>query len=228
MKSIELKEVGDVKGKSLLHLQCHFGKDTLSWAREGAQVTGIDISNDAIYYANELSKELNIPAEFICCNIYDLKKCLHKKYDSVFTSYGVIGRLPDLDKWASIINHFLKPGGTFYIIEFHPAVWMLDEDFKYIKYAYHNLEIIVEKQSGTYADRNANIQYEEYTWNHSLSEVINSLIKHNLQIRHLNEFPFSSWNCFNNIVQGEDGFWRVKGLENKIPMMYSIKAIKLS
>ena len=150
---IELEEVGNVKGKSLLHLQCHFGMDTLSWAREGAQVTGIDISNEAIDYAKELSKELNIPAQFICCNIYDLATHLKKKFDIVFTSYGVIGWLPDLDKWASIINHFLKPGGTFYIIEFHPVVWMMDEDFKYIKYAYHNSETIVEKQSGTYADK---------------------------------------------------------------------------
>lgn len=228
LKPIELEEVGAVKGKSLLHLQCHFGMDTVSWAREGAQVTGIDISDHAIDSATELSKELNIPAEFICCNIYDLQKYSDKKFDIVFTSYCVIGWLPDLDKWAEILNHFLKPGGIFYIIEFHPVVLMMDDNFNYIKYPYHNSETIVEKQSGTYTDRNADIECEEYSWNHSLSEVINSLIKHNLQIQYLNEFPFSSWNCFNNMLQGEDGNWLVKGLENKIPMMYSIKAVKQS
>jgi ubiquinone/menaquinone biosynthesis C-methylase UbiE len=228
LKPVEVKELGDVRGKSLLHLQCHFGLDTLSLAREGAQVTGIDISDKAIDYANELSKELNIPAEFICCNLYELEGYLDKSFDIVFTSYGVVGWLPDLDKWASIISHFLKPGGIFYMVEFHPVVWMMDDDFKYIKYPYHNRSTIVEKQSGTYTDRNADIQYEEYSWNHSLSEVINSLINHKLQIKFLNEFSFSSWNCFNNLVQGEDGYWRVRGLENKIPMMYSINAVKHS
>ncbi len=104
---------------------------------------------------------------------------------------------------------------------------MMDANFKYIKYAYHNSETIAEKQTGTYTDRNAAIEYEEYSWNHGLSEVINSLIKYGLQIRHFNEFAFSSYNCFNNVVQGGDGYWRVKGLENKIPMMYSIKAVKM-
>ncbi|HLL43525.1 MAG TPA: methyltransferase domain-containing protein [Segetibacter sp.] len=228
LNAIELEEVGNVSEKTLLHLQCHFGMDTLSWAREGADVTGIDISNQAIDYAKELSKELNIPARFICCNIYDLPIHLEKKFDTVFTSYGAVGWLPCLDKWASIINYFLKPGGAFYIIEFHPVVWMMDDNFKYIKYAYHNLETIAVLHTGTYTDRNSAIDYEEYSWNHGLSEVVNSLIKYDLQIQHLNEFPFSCYNCFNNVVQGEDGYWRVKGLEDKIPLMYSVKAVKQS
>ena len=226
LNNLELEELGDVRGKELLHLQCHFGLDTLSWAREGAVVTGVDLSDESINYANELSKELNIPAQFICCNLYDLGKHLDQKFDIVFTSYGVIGWLPDLDKWASIIAHFLKPGGIFHMVEFHPVVWMMDENFEKIKYAYHNAETIVNTSTGTYANKNANIKYKEYTWNHSLGEVINSLIKHGLQIKHLNEFPYSLYNCFNKMCQGNDGFWRVNGLENKIPMMYSIKANK--
>jgi SAM-dependent methyltransferase len=227
LNKIDIEEVGDVKGKSLFHLQCHFGMDTLSWAREGAVVTGMDLSDEAIEYAKQLSNETNIPAEFICCNVYDLKDHLTKKYDVVFTSYGVIGWLPDLDKWAEIISHFLKPGGSFHLMEFHPMVWMFDDDFTEIKYAYHNTEIISQQSTGTYSDPGADIQYEEHSWNHSLSEVINTLISHGLRIDHLNEFPYSYYNCLNNLVQGEDGYWRVKGLENKIPMMYSIKATKL-
>lgn len=226
LNKIELQELGDVKGKSLLHLQCHFGMDTLSWAREGADVTGIDLSDEAIEYAKQLSTELDIHANFISCNVYDLKDHLNRKFDIVFTSYGVIGWLPDLDKWASIISHFLRPRGTFYMIEFHPAVWMFDDNFQYIKYPYHNVETIIEKQTGTYADRNSKIEYNEYSWNHSLSEVINSLIRNGLQIQQLNEFPYSCYDCFNNVVQGQDGYWRVKGLEEKIPMMYSVKATK--
>jgi ubiquinone/menaquinone biosynthesis C-methylase UbiE len=223
---IELKELGDVAGKSLLHLQCHFGMDTLSWAREGATVTGVDLSDDAIAIANELSNELDIAATFIASNVYDLADHLDKQFDIVYTSYGVVGWLPDLEKWAAIVERFLKPGGTFYMVEFHPVVWMMDEDFKYIKYAYHNAETIAEKQTGTYTDRYAAIEYEEYSWNHSLSEVINPLIRNGIRIEHLNEFPFSCYNCFNNLVQGDDGFWRVRGIENKIPMMYSVKGSK--
>ena len=118
LRSVELEELGDVKGKSLLHLQCHFGMDTMSWAREGAKVTGMDLSDVAIARAKELSAELSIPADFVCCNLYDLPQHLEGSFDLVFTSYGTIGWLPDLDKWASVVKHFLKPGGTFYIVEF--------------------------------------------------------------------------------------------------------------
>ncbi|MGI8951463.1 MAG: class I SAM-dependent methyltransferase [Chitinophagaceae bacterium] len=226
LNKIELAELGGVKNKMLLHLQCHFGLDTLSWAREGAVVTGIDLSDEAIKIAIELSNELKIPAEFICCNLYDVKKYVHRKFDIVFTSYGVIGWLPDLDKWAEIIAGCLKPNGIFYMVEFHPVVWMMDENFETIKYYYHNEVVIEEKKNGTYTDRNASIKYKEFSWNHSLSEVLNALIKHGLIIQHFNEYNFSCYNCFNNVVQGEDGYWRVKNLENKIPMMYSVKAIK--
>lgn len=224
LNQIELQELGDVSSKSLLHLQCHFGMDTLSWARLGAKVTGIDLSDDAIAFAEELSASTGIGAEFICCNVYDVPEKVDRKYDIVFTSYGVVGWLPDLDKWASVVASCLKPGGTFYMIEFHPVVWMMDETFKQIKYAYHNRETIVETSTGTYTDRNADISYKEYSWNHSLSEVINALIKHGLEIQQLNEFPYSCYNCFQNLEQLEDGYWHVKGLNDKMPMMYSIKA----
>jgi len=226
LNEIELKELGSVNGKTLLHLQCHFGMDTLSWAREGAIVTGIDFSEEAIKTAEELREELNIPAEFICCNVYDTSQYINQQFDIVFTSYGVIGWLPELDAWAKVIAESLKVGGIFYMVEFHPVVWMLDEDFQYIKYYYHNESVVEDEQTGSYADRYADIHYKEYGWNHSIGEVLNSLIKHGLMILHFNEFNFSCYNCFNNLVQGEDGYWRVKGLENKIPMMYSLKATK--
>ena len=113
LNKIELDEVGDVKGKALLHLQCHFGMDTLSWAKEGAIVTGVDISDEAIQLANELSAELNIPAQFICCNVYDTSNHVHQKFDIIFTSYGTIGWLPSLKPWAKVIAQNLKPGGVF-------------------------------------------------------------------------------------------------------------------
>ena len=224
---IELNDVGDVKGKSLLHLQCHFGLDTMSWARLGAKTTGVDFSGNAIDLARQLNDELGLDTEFICSNIYDLKEHLYKKFDIIFTSYGVIGWLPDLNKWAELINYYLMPGGVFYMVEFHPVVWMFDNDFKYLKYSYfYDKEPIAECLHGTYSNRDADIKLMEYGWNHSLSEVISVLQKNNLQIELFNEFPFSVYNCFPNTVQGKDGYWRIKGFEDIIPMMYSLKARK--
>src|SRR3954464_11903705 len=116
---IEKEELGDVRGKTLLHLQCHFGLDTLSWANLGAIVTGADFSDKAIDLARELSRETGLPATFICSNIYDLPAALEGQFDIVFTSHGVLGWLPDMPNWGKVVAHFLKPGGTFYVAEVH-------------------------------------------------------------------------------------------------------------
>jgi 2-polyprenyl-3-methyl-5-hydroxy-6-metoxy-1,4-benzoquinol methylase len=228
LNRVELDELGDVKGKSLLHLQCHFGMDTLSWAREGATVTGIDLSDGAIKLANELSVEINVPAKFICCNVYDAPKNLEGKFDIVFTSYGTIGWLPDLDKWAEIIAYFLKPGGVFYIVDFHPVLWMMDENFQHIKYNYFNTTVIAEENAGTYTNREAPIRSMEYSWNHPFSEIFTALIKNGLSVQQFHEFPFSPYNCFKCVEQGPDGMWRITGMDEKMPMLYSVKAVKLS
>ena len=123
---LELEEVGDVSGKSLLHLQCHFGKDTLSWARLGATVTGADFSDEAIGYARELSKEIGVPATFVLSDILDLPNALTGQFDIVFTSFGAIYWLPDIWKWGQVVGHFLKPGGTFYIAEMHPTAYIFE------------------------------------------------------------------------------------------------------
>ena len=226
LNKIELEEVGDVNGKSLLHLQCHFGMDTMSWSRLGAKCVGVDLSDEAIKLAKEINHELKLDAEFIYCNVYDLKDHLDKKFDIVFTSYGTIGWLPDLEKWSKLISYYLKPGGVFYIVDFHPALWMMDENFQNIKYNYFNTEVIMDETEGTYSDRNASIKTTNYGWNHPFSEILNNLIQQNLQIVHLNEFSYSPYNCFNNLEQGNDGMWRIKGMNEKLPMLYSIKAIK--
>lgn len=235
LNKIELEELGDVKGKSLLHLQCHFGMDTMSWQRLGANCVGVDLSDEAINLAKEINAELKLNAKFICSNIYDLtdgsrvppsEGFREAGFDIVFTSYGTIGWLPDLAAWAEIVSYFLKPGGVFYIADFHPALWMMDDNFESIKYNYFNTEVITEEISGTYSDRFAPIKSIEHGWNHPFSEIITSLLKHNLQIQLFNEFPYSPYNCFNNLLQGDDGMWRIKGMDEKMPMMYSIKAVK--
>jgi SAM-dependent methyltransferase len=228
LNQIELEELGNVTGKSLLHLQCHFGMDTMNWERLGAQCTGVDLSDDAIALARATAAELSLNTRFIHCNLYDLKAHCSDKFDIVFTSYGTIGWLPDLNKWADIVSHFLKPGGTFYIADFHPVLWMMDEAFEYIKYPYFNAAVIAEENTGTYTDREAPIKTNEYSWNHPMSDIFNSLIRNGLQIEFLHEYSYSPYKCFKKLEQGDDGMWRVTGMQEKMPMVYSIKAIKKS
>ncbi|CAM4087337.1 class I SAM-dependent methyltransferase [Gillisia limnaea] len=226
LNSIELDLLGDVSGKTILHLQCHFGQDTISLSRLGAEVTGVDLSDKAIESAKQIAKDTKSNANFVCCDIYDLPIHLDKQFDIVFTSYGTIGWLPDLDKWAKIVSQYLKPTGQFVFVEFHPVVWMFDDNFKKISYNYFNSGAIVESESGTYADKSADITQESVTWNHSLSELINSLIKNGLEIKSFDEFDYSPYNCFNKTTEFETKKYRIKHLDNKIPMVYSIVATK--
>lgn len=226
LNPIELDLLGDVKGSSILHLQCHFGQDTIALGRLGAQTTGIDFSEKSISNAQQLAQETNSTAKFICCNIYDLKNHLNEKFDIIYTSYGTIGWLPDIQKWADIIQHFLKPKGKFVFIEFHPFVWMFNDHFNAIKYNYFNSGPIIETETGTYADTDSNIIQENITWNHSISEVVQNLIDAGLSIKTLKEFDYSPYPCFKNIEEVEKNKYRIKHLDNKIPMVYALIAKK--
>jgi SAM-dependent methyltransferase len=226
LNSIELNLLGDVKGKSILHLQCHFGQDTLTLSRMGAEVTGVDFSEKAIAKARALTQTLNLKAQFVCCDVYDTPKYIHEKFDIVFTSYGTIGWFPDLNKWAEVISKILRPGGQFIMADFHPVVWMFDNDFKGVLYHYFNTEAIIEDESGTYADREAEIANQTITWNHPTSELLNVLITNGLELNSFNEFDYSPYNCFNETEEFEPNKFRIKHLENKIPMVYSLSATK--
>src|SRR5262249_14316808 len=138
LRSIEVDELGDVAGKTLLHLQCHFGLDTLSWARRGAHVTGVDFSEPAIAQAQALARQNNLHPRLLRADVLDLAGRLSGPFDIVFTSYGVLCWLPDLRRWAEVIAHFLKPGGTFYMVETHPFATVLGEkkDTKELTIAY--------------------------------------------------------------------------------------------
>ena len=163
LNQIELQLLGDVSGKSILHLQCHFGQDSISLARLGANVTGVDFSDKAIEKANNLAQMTQSDAKFICCDIYSLKDHLNEKFDMVFTSYGSIGWLPDVGLWANIINYYLKPNGQFIMADFHPVIWMFNNDFSKFNYSYFNHEVIVEKEEGTYTNPEALISSTSIT-----------------------------------------------------------------
>lgn len=226
LNKIELDLLGDVSGKKILHLQCHFGQDSISLGRLGAEVVGVDLSDKAIENAKTLALKEKVKVSFICCDVYELPKYLTETFDIVFTSYGTISWLPDLDKWAGIINRFLKPDGEFVFAEFHPVVWMFDNDFEKIGYNYFNDGAIVELETGTYADRSASITQEYVCWNHSLDEVLGSLIKNGMEIISFKEWNYSPYNCFNKTVEFEPNKFRIEHLGNRIPMVYSLLAKK--
>ena len=233
LRSVEREELGDVSGKSLLHLQCHFGQDTLSWATLGAQVTGVDFSDKAIARARSLSQEIGIEAEFVLSDVYGLPDVLHRDYDIVFTSYGVLIYLPDLGRWAQVISNFLKPGGIFYIAEFHPFAWVFsladDAAGWQVSHPYfHAAEPMKTESSGTYADRSANVSTPSYRWMHSLGDIVNSLTSAGLRIEFLNEFAKTNWDMFPFLEEDDDGWWRAREGYDQIPLMFSLKAVKES
>ena len=223
----ELHRFPIVEGKSLLHLQCHFGQDTLSWARMGAKATGIDLSDEAIKLAKSLNTELNLDAQFHCCNVFDVNEYVTDTFDIVFTSYGVIGWLNDLKKWAEIIASRLNEGGTFYMVEFHPIVWMFDylQTPPILKYTYNQEEVIYEEYEGTYAeDGKTKMISKEYAWNHGMGEIINALISAGLTIDFLEEHDASPYNVLPNLVKNSEGLYETK--DKLYPLIYELKATK--
>jgi ubiquinone/menaquinone biosynthesis C-methylase UbiE len=209
----------------MLHLQCHFGLDTLSWARRDAQVTGVDFSGDAISLARSLSEELGIEAEFICSNICDLPEALDRQFDIVFTSYGVVCWLSDINRWAEIIRRYLKPGGIFYMVEFHPFIVMLDDSGDYEKNPYfYSKEPIKYEIKGSYAAPDADFTHTGYEWMHSLGDIVTALISAGLNIEFLHEFPSCPFNFWGNWEKIGPGQYVHKGCSRKVPHLFSIRA----
>jgi SAM-dependent methyltransferase len=231
LRSIELSELGDVAGKSLLHLQCHFGMDTMAWARRGAIVAGVDFSPKAIALAKALSEELGITADFYCSDIYKLPEVLSDRFDIVFTSYGVLHGLPHLKTWGEVIAHFLKPGGIFYIVEDHPFFRVFrpkpDNEFRAERNYFFSEEPQRIELKGSYATADEGPTGVQYVWDHSLGEVMEALIGAGLQIEFLHEFPYAARAKFPFMEQGEDGWWRLPpDRHGTIPFLFSLQARK--
>ncbi len=223
LKPIELPLLSDISGKSLLHLQCHFGQDTLSLARMGAHVTGLDLSPRAIAEARLLAQRAGLSAAFVEGDVYRAPILIEGKFDIVFASYGCIGWLPDIAHWASVVSHFVKAGGRFVFAEFHPVLWMLDADFADLKYAYAKTDPIVETE-GTYTDVLAEAPQTMVTWNHSLSSVIAALMEEGLRLTHFNEYDYSPFPIFGKRgVEVAPGRHMVQGKEGLLPLVYALE-----
>jgi SAM-dependent methyltransferase len=158
--------------------------------------------------------------------VYDAPQHLTQKFDVVFASYGTIGWLPDINQWAQVVSHFLKPGGKLVFVEFHPFVWIFNNDFSEITYHYHNHSPIVETTTGSYAAPKNPAKTTQITHNHSLSEVINALINNGLTINIFEEYNYSPYNCFEGTQQIAEGKYVIQKFGDKIPMVYAIVAQK--
>lgn len=226
----DLDEVGPVRGKSLLHLQCHFGLDTLSWARLGAEVVGVDFSGESIAAARALASECGLAAEFLEANVYDLPRVLHREFDIVYTSHGVLWWLPDLRAWAQVIAGALRPGGLFYICEIHPLAGAMEYAGGriYLARDYFPKDVPMSfRTSGSYVD--APVEVEERTehgWAHTVSDVINALVEAGLVIERMNECPYAAFRMLPEFERGRDGhYWPPKDAA-EVPLLFSIRARK--
>ena len=227
LRPIELETVGDIAGRRLLHLQCHFGLDTISWARLGVRATGVDFSDRAIALARELNAEAGTDARFICSDVYGLSAVLKEQFDWVFTSYGVLAWLPDLVRWAQVVNRHLVPGGSFLIIDFHPLLGTFDvaPQGHRISYSYFHHELAIPGNQPTYAG-GEQIESPCFEWQHSLGDVVSVLCDAGLVVESLTEYPFCHYRAFPHMVRGADGWWRFPENNDSIPQMFSIKARK--
>jgi SAM-dependent methyltransferase len=220
--------LGDVRGKRLLHLQCHIGTDTLSWARHGAEVTGADFSPAAIDVARDLSAKLGLTAEFVCADLDDLPRLLDRRFDVVYTSYGVLTWLPDLAAWGRTIAELLETGGRFYVIDGHPFVGMFGRHFGTLESSYfHSDEPYIAVEDGSYAEPEAILENKtRCEWQHSISDIVNALAAAELAIDELREFPFLMFQRFPEMVRGDDGWWRLPDGDERFPLLFSALATK--
>jgi len=229
LRDYELAEIGDVSGQDLLHLQCHFGLDTLSFARLGARPTGADFSAEAISLARSLATELELQARFVRSDLYELPHELAGDFDIVYTSRGVLGWLPDIRAWAKVVTHFLRPGGVFYITEKHPFADVFDDDIPLkVNYDYFGGEQPQRFETqGSYADLDAHVEQPyEYGWWHPLGNIISALTSQGLRIDFLHEWPFCEWELAGLEHRPEDGTWRQPEGEPKLPLFFSLRATK--
>ncbi|WP_405061103.1 class I SAM-dependent methyltransferase [Kribbella sp. NBC_01505] len=220
LRPFELEALGDVQGKRLLHLMCHFGLDTLSWARLGAEVTGLDFSGEAIAAARRLATEVGLPARFVQADVYDAADVLDEQYDIVIATYGVLVWLPDLDEWARVVARLLRPGGTLFVAEFHPQQGQVDDDLR-VTSSYFRTAPRETQVTTSYTGQPIE-PHTQTTWPWTISGLVNALITAGLQITRLNELPVDLRQRRPTMTQTPDHLWRLPG--DPIPLLLTCQA----
>lgn len=231
LRGFEIAEVGDVTGKTLLHLQCHIGLDTLSWACRGAaQVVGLDFSEPAVEVARGLAGSLGLSQEraaFVPSDVYDAAEAVpDSAYDIVYTGTGALNWLPDVPRWAEVAASLVAPGGFLYLAEFHPLTDCLDDETgSTVTYDYFSRDAWVDESPGTYADFDAaTVHNRSVEWQHPVGEVVSALAAAGLRIEFLHEHDASLFARYPALVRHADGSYRFPADRPRIPMMYSVKA----
>ncbi|MEV1172867.1 class I SAM-dependent methyltransferase [Nonomuraea sp. NPDC049784] len=225
IRSFERDEVGDVSGRSLVHLQCHFGLDTLSWARLGAEVTGLDFSEAAIEQARAIAAECGIPAEFVTADVYDAVEALGgATYDIVYTGIGALVWLPDLTRWAETVAALLKPGGFLYIAELHPFADILDvETGATVTHDYFAKGPHVWEYPHTYTGSEVLEYQTSVQFQHGLGEVVSAVTAAGLRVEFLHEHDHTFFQRFATLVASE-GSHRFPEGAPRVPLVYSLRA----
>lgn len=224
--------IGDVSGKRLLHLQSHIGIDTIRLAMAGAvDVIGVDFSPKAVAAATSIAERLGVPATFVQSDVRDLPDSVPEAaFDVVYTSYGTIMWLPELEGWARMIASRLAPGGVFHIIDLHPFLSVFDDFAEQpplaVRYPYFSREPLYFEEHGSYADRDADFVADSYAWQHTFAEIIGSLVGAGLRVERLEEYPVIVWKALEFMEQDDEGFWRLPEGAGDIPLMFSLTATR--
>lgn len=224
-------ELGSVEGKSLLHLQCQLGTDALSWARLGATVTGMDFSEQAITAAKKLFADCDTPGRFFVAELYESRSVLDEEFDIVYTGGGALIWLPDIKGWAKVMSAFLKPGGTFYINDFHPVMLSLDlgrdDDLLSITRNYFETEEPeVFDEATSYAGSGVISNTRHFNWNHGIGEITTALIDAGLRIEFVREFQFVGYQGVPALEKPDEDWWRLPDHRERLPLAFSIRAVK--
>ena len=233
LRGYEIEEAGDVADLDLVHLQCHFGMDTLGWARLGARVVGVDLSEPAILAARELAARAGLEATFEVANVYDAPTTLRgQTFDRVYTGIGALCWLPDIDGWARVVDALLRPGGRLHLVEFHPAThWCLSETDLTVKYSYFHEGPWVwdddPDEPADYADPTATFEHTDTVeWNHGIGAIVTALALVGLRIESLVERPTCFMQRWPFMVEVADQDWRIPPDLPQIPLSFSLIAVK--
>jgi SAM-dependent methyltransferase len=238
LRDVERRELGDAVGDGtrLCHLMCHIGLDTLSWAREGASVVGVDFSETAVHAARDIAADAGLAdrARFVQADVTDpdavgeaVADADHDGsgdagFDVVFASYGVLVWLPDLSGLTEAATELLAPGGTFYLVDGHPLSHTVD-DAGAFSYSYFREEPFVVDAQGSYADPDAEFEHTKtYQWTHTLGDVVSAVADAGLRVEFCHEFPFTHFEKFDGMVEAE-GWWR-RADGPDLPLLFSLKA----
>ena len=227
LRPFEVSEVGPVAGLSLVHLQCHIGLDTLSWARRGAVVSGLDFSEPAIAAASSLAASLGLSATFVVADVYDAAAAFGgRRFDIVYTGVGALVWIPDIPRWARVVASLLAPGGFVYLLEGHPFAQVLESDASGLRVArdYFDASPQVDDYPYTYTDGPALSHPLQVEFQHRVGDIVSSLASAGLRIEFLHEFDFDLFQRFESLQRQEDGTYRSPPGQSRVPMMFSLRA----